>query len=256
MDIWARAQVAMVGIALVVGACGGTTDTSGLSSTSVPTVPDRDPPATTIADPPRIEIPTDGLLKWDTGVHVASSFWTPGSFAPDDLGWWSLGATEIWVHLQLHETGESRFDLDVTLLAHAPSDPPETMVAGILTRAEVSTSGPPTATEVAGHRAITADLVLAASPLFGGTCEINQAPGNSRFPSNDAGIYLLTEVGGISQGPYGSGFGIRSCRAARIWAIDVDGDTILVIAATTGHDDFERLIPYADRLLAAMAFGG
>jgi len=238
---------------LTVVGCGDTADP--LDVPELPDVTVETPlPTTTTTAGDRVEIRTDGVLKWDTGVYAASTFWVPVSFAPVDPGWWSLGAADLWLSLQFHETGESAFDLDLTLLAHAPGDPPESALAGILGREEVSTSTTPTATSVAGHDAVMVDLVVAASPLFGGTCEVNPAPGNTIFPTNDSGIYLLTEVGGTAQGPYGNGFGIRSCRAARLWAIDVDGDTILVIAATTSPAQFDRLIAYADRLLSTMAF--
>ena len=99
-----------------------TTITAQSSTTSTSTTIASMPPAVIEIDPG-----ASGIQKWPAGVtYTACEFWAPVSFTvEDDAAWWArgidTGPSGLWVYLEYHRNGESLFDLDVSVLAHAPA---------------------------------------------------------------------------------------------------------------------------------------
>lgn len=253
-----RRRTPLIVLAFALAACAP----SAVSEPAPPSTKATLPPESTTssANPPEsvdradgsAEIAEDGLLEWSAGTYRASAFWVPVSFTPRGEGWRSYGQSDLWVHTEYRSPGEQRSNLTLTVLAHRPADPIETEVEAIAGDPAVSLVAGPSETSVAGFRALVLDVVAKAGP--GNSCG-NTQPGNSRFQANDTGLILLTEGGIEGEGStYGYGFGVRSCRAARIWAVDVDGSSIVVIAATTTEDDFGDLIGVAEELIGGMEF--
>ena len=251
--------------ALVASACGG--DTEGTSTTAPPATT-TSTAMTTTSRPTEVEIPETGILKLRPGTtYVASGFWEPVSFSVEEEGWWwSRGATELWVHIEYHEGGESPWDLDVSIVVQSPNSPIGAVVEEIVRlfagSPDGTTSDPgrvmtePSATAVGGFDAVVLDV---AAPR-----DANADPpipfglsGYSRFAEGLSGVMFLEAENPSSLGATSDrqwAFGVRQESAARIWVVDVDGSTITIIAATRNEEFFDELIPAAETLLAGIEF--
>ena len=247
-------------MAVAVAACGA--ESSVITTTRATVAPSTSLPPTTV--PNRVEVPGGTLLKFEPGtVYVASRFWEPVSLSTDQDGsWWSRGSTELWVHLEYHDNGESVTDLDLTIVAHSPTASLEEVVASIIAKeigwfftpdpgnetARVIT--PPSPTTVGGFEASVFDLFVPRGRYDEGP----NARGNTLFFQTIPGLSLLTIGDNAVTGGGEARIGIRHGRAARVWVVDVAGATITIVAAATDLDLFDDLIGAADRLVADIEF--
>ena len=233
-------------VLLVVVACGGSDQgvTTASPATSTTTS------ATALPAGPT-EMPIAGLFKLKTETYSTSEFWTPLTVTPATDGWWSRGVSELWLYLEYHEEGESVYDLDVAVLAHDPTSRPMALALSILGEDQVVTLSAPADTTVDGHPAVVFDAFQPELAEPFAACPGPAVQGNSRFPDNLSGTVVLT-----APDPAGRAwnFGIRTCRTARIWVIDVDGSTITIIASTTDAAIFDELMPIAEELIAGILF--
>ena len=240
-----RLAFPILGLTVLLGACGDQT----VSTTTVPQ--STTSTSTTAFVPSEVEIPKSGIVKFEPGTtYVAGGFWVPLSFTTDvDGGWWSRGATELWVYVEYHEGAESGWDLDVSVIAPDPTRTPGDLVSDIVgdNRLEVITD--PKATTVAGHDAIVLDVEGVGTI---DDCATRADGGNSRFSQLSPGFFMMRHFDEVISG--GVVYGVRACRAARIWLVDVVGETIVVIAATLDGERFDDLIPIADQLVGGIEF--
>jgi hypothetical protein len=206
-----------------------------------------------------MELPAAGHLALAPGTYRASGFWTPVTLVVDDAGWTSFGADDIWV--QLEHFGSDRLfpDLSVSVLAQSPGVGIAEVAATIMgyEQGEVLESSEPSS--VAGFEALVFDVFVPAFPA--GYCddvaqrrrdEVRDvgefAMSHSAFPPNASGIVLLYDLSGTS----GYAFGVRNCRTARIWVVDVRGSTITIVAATDLTEDAADLMATAEGLLSGL----
>jgi len=226
--------------------------TSTVGSVSDPT---SAPPITV---PAEVEIPEQGILKLQPGTaYLASGFWAPVSFTvASDGWWWAQGATELWVHLEYHEGGGSTWDLDLSAIAPDPTQSADDLVSEIVSDGYLEVISEPMTTTVGDRGAVVLDVYAPYTAASGDrfdSCVDPEYLGNSRFFQLHEGFHLASDwpsdavVGGW-------GFGVRECRAARIWVVDVDGSTIIIIAAAANQELFDALIPAAEQLLAGIEF--
>jgi hypothetical protein len=240
-------------LSLVAVACGGDAAVTTTTTSSITTSP-----STTTTVPAEVEIPETGILKFRPGTtYVASRFWAPVSFTTDEDGWWwSQGAAELWVHVEYHDGGESAWDLDVSVIAN-DFGWPDDLVSDIVADDRLDVTSEPMTTAVAGHKTIVLDvLAVEVEQPVDGTARCDRdgnLAGNSRFADIAPGFDLMrAQRAGTVVGHWE--FGVRECRAARIWVVDVDGDTIVIIAAALDEELFQEMIPAADALVAGIEF--
>ena len=257
MSQLARLAVLILALTVLSVSCsddsGGverTTSTAGRSPTTTSTPP--------ITAPAEVEIPEQGILKLQPGTaYLASDFWAPVSFTVSSDGWWwARGATDLWVHLEYHEGGGSIWDLDLSAIVSGPTLSSDDLVSEIVSDGYLEVISEPMATTVGNRAAVVFDVFAPDAAGSGDrldSCVDPEYPGNSRFFQLHEGFHLMGDwpddavVGGW-------GFGVRECRAARIWVVDVDGSTIAIIAAAANQELFDALIPAAEQLLAGIEF--
>ena len=243
--------------AVLITACGGDT---AETTTTVPPTTTPSTSTTTTTVPTEVEIPASGVLKFRPGTtYVASGFWEPVSFTTEEDGWWwsqgSGGDITLAVHVEYHEHGESPWDLDVSVIAPEPTRGVDEIVSDIVDDDRLVLAADPMTATVAGYDARVLDVVGVGVEQGGfadDPCLDRGGRGNSRFWGIDPGFDILkTQDKGLG-GDWA--FGVRSCRAARIWVVDVEGSTIVIIAATYNEELFDELIPAAEALIAGIEF--
>ena len=240
-------------ILALVGACGGDTATTTPSTpaTSATTAATTlATTTTTVAGP--IDLPPSGILLLAPGAEYrAATFWSPLTVVPDRDGWRADGSSELWIYFQYFEPGRSTYDLDLAIITHSPNAALDGVAARITGDPQVSLIAGPDPTILGGHDAVVLDIEVEAAPIGGGGYCGNPTAGNSRFQNNETGMALLED----SNSPiYPHFFGVRSCRGARTWVVDVDGATITIIAATERPEMLDELIPIAEAFVAGIQF--
>jgi hypothetical protein len=258
MSRLARIVVPILGLTVLTGACSD--DTGGAEQTTSAVGASSATTATSTTLPAPVEIPEAGIVKFQPDTtYVTSRFWKPVAFTVDEGdSWWARGVGEIWFYAEYHDGGGSTFDLDLSVLAHAHAAPVDDLAASIIDR-EVDWYYPPEPgeeaaqvlsaprpTTVSGFPAQVFDIALAADRGDG----LNEGFGNSRFSAVVPSLGLVT----VDAPGRSLRFGVRNGRAARVWIVDVDGSTIIIIAATTTPEMFDELIPAAEKLVVGMTF--
>lgn len=243
---------ALVLAALTLSACGdgvvATTTTAAPASATTEAV-------TTTTAATAVQLHRTGVLALTAGVEYrADIFWVPVAVNPDREGWRADGASELWIYLAYVEPGRASFDLDLSIVAHAPNSNIATIAANIAANEQVELIGMdgPIAATVSGHEALRLDIEIEESGIGGGYCG-NDSVGNSRFQNNETGLVLMED---LDTPIYGYYFGVRSCRGARIWVVDVEGATITIIAASERPEMLDGLLEIAEAFVAGIEFGG
>jgi hypothetical protein len=246
-----RLLIMCLGLA-ALAACGDTaateSTTTSTTAATTTTATTTTTTSTTLAGPTELRASTITVL--DPGTYVAPGFWSSFTLTVDELGWQSLGSRDLWVYLQYVEPGRASVNLDLSLVAHSPNGTPEGVASRIADAPETEVTRPAEPTTLDGYDAVTLDVLVPESDF--GHCGDPSTTGNSRF-EDGAGLSLLYDTNSPGLGYW---FGVRLCREARIWVVDVDGSTITIIAATVRPEQFDDLIPVAERLLAGVDFGG
>ncbi|HSM01727.1 MAG TPA: hypothetical protein VK960_04690 [Acidimicrobiia bacterium] len=244
-----RGATVLVAVTLLVG-CGNDPATTATALTDASTTV-ATTAATTTTTPGPVILPASRIAPLEPGVEYrAPSFWSPLSLAPAREGWRANGSSELWIYFQYFESGRSTYDLDLAIVAHSPNAEIAGVARRITNDEQVTSTAGPTPAMLDGHDAVVLDIEVEASRFGGGYCG-NPTAGNSRFQNNETGMVLLED----SDSPlYPHFFGVRSCRGARIWVVDVAGATITIIAATERPEMLEDLLPVAEALVATIDF--
>ncbi|HSM01512.1 MAG TPA: hypothetical protein VK960_03585 [Acidimicrobiia bacterium] len=201
----------------------------------------------TASVPTPIPASTALAMEPHTRYH-ADGFWTPVDFLMEDDGWWSLGWDELWVHMEHRKAGRTLPDLDLSVIAQAPTAAPGNVIEAIAGREHIEVIREPRAVTLGGRVASQIDVSAAFPPQpFPQECPGNAllGGGGTRFAAQGLGVVLLTSPNPALP-PSVWAFGLAYCRTARIWVVDVDGSTITIIAAPTDPGDFDELIGLAD----------
>ena len=242
----------MLALVVVLGGCADDAGGERTSTTAVPTTTST----TTTMLAPEIEVPATAYLDLEPGTtYTASDFWAPFVLTVDDAGWRSAGSDDIWLHLQ-YLGGDTRgWDLDISIIAYQPSEPPETVTEDLL--AVAARNGAeilrrPSPTTLAGADGTVFDLEAPVRPPSEAGCGGPVLAGHSRFSGSSTDVVGVMTA--FNQIGCPMTFGVSTSATARIWVVDVDGSTITVIAAATNRDLFADLIPVAEKLLSGIQF--
>lgn len=260
-----RAIAAIGALVLTLGGCAGsdagdTTSTIAAPTTTAPTTTSTTMPSTTTTPPIDTEMPAAPgrlIMRPDT-TYAASRFWTPFSLTPEDEGWWVRGLEETWGYLEYYGPrglDQSRPDLgrvlDLSFVAHSVEADPESILTGFLARDHIEVVNDPVMTTVAGRDAWAVDVVNTDEGRAATGFACDDGGPHSAYWDPAPGVSMHTVVDPRDGST--AHLGLASCRSARIWAVDVDGETIVIIAATT-NEEFDELIPVAGRLLTGIEF--
>ncbi|HSM02160.1 MAG TPA: hypothetical protein VK960_06990 [Acidimicrobiia bacterium] len=242
--------VVVVFICVILGACNGSgTEGTGNDPAPITTSTVASTTSTTSTDD---SLPERTILKMQADTtYTADDFYAPLSLHVEEAGWWSIEARELWVYLQHHPTDESYFDVDLSILAYEPGASTEALISEIVDSPFTDVLSEPRPTTVAGLDAVVVDVAVPVIPGWEQACEgaVGTVVGYSRF--SEIGLALMN-----SENQPRASFGVRLCRAARIWIVDVDGVTIGIVGGTSTVEGFGDLVGVVDRLVAGIEFEG
>jgi len=230
------------------GEAGDSTSSTGTAATSEPTVIDGRPAGPGAGS---VDLSRSIDLALTPGEYEAEAFWSPFVLSVSDDGWTSRGTNELWAYFRYYEPGESTFSLDLSLFVLAPDESPRDMITAISASTSLDVVAEARPSALAGQPGWVVDLINTADyGLAPGDCGVGSL-GYSRFSGDVYGERMLQVSSELGELNY---FGIAACRSARIWAIDVAGSTITVIAGAFDETSFAELIAVAEELLAGIEF--
>jgi len=261
-----KRAIATIGVVMVtLGGCAGSSTELGTPTTRPLNTSEASAPATTSTPttvPPTTEMPTaPGRLIMEPGeTYFATRFWIPFALTPEDEGWWVRGLEETWGYLEYYGPAgmdQTRPDLgrilDLSFVANATRSDPESIITAFAARDNIEAITALAMTTVGGRDAWFADVVntdAGQSERSGVRCDDGSPHSAYWDPAPGVSMYTVIDPRDGST----AHLGLAACRTGRIWAIDVDGETIVIIAATT-NSEFGALVSFAERLVEGIEFG-
>jgi hypothetical protein len=190
---------------------------------------------------------------WTVGdTYVADCFAVPVTFAPADPGWRSVRAGGEWLESTWVDSDTREIGVRLLFLALDTTEPPEAVLDSILSIDGVNTHRGPEAAVIAGVDAITAGVVTEPrrTTVNALTCT-GMTHSVDLFHGERPGYLLLDRSGAGS----GATYGLGACLVFQIWALDVAGHTITVIAAAPSEDLLPEVVRRVESLLATVTLG-
>lgn len=237
---------------LIVVACGQATPDPASTTTVFVAPTTTQLVTTTTVVTERVDICSRGLL-WEVGsIYGAGCFIVPLSFEPDEEGWRSGGGGNNWVRIDWRETGGD-VAIRMAALAYEPQSDPASVLDQIIAIDGVNAQGISRGVSVGTHSATTVDVHTDPDPqpevLDFDECSSDQGLvtwGYDVWP----GYPLVYDPQSSTEE-----FGLGACATFRIWAVDMDGTTVTILATTEEQARFEELMPTVERLLESMSVG-
>lgn len=236
--------------AYLLAACTSTAAPPTTEAVPVTTAPVTVSTTTTESAAPHVIEPVDicprGLV-WAAGTtYFADCFVMSVTLHPTEAGWRSVSVGAEWIEGTWIEPGTSEPALQFVLLAYESSRSPEDVIGSIVDAEGVNAITEARPATVAGRTGVQVDVVTeAGSPTAGQSgrpgCTTTLTHSLNLLFGERPGFTLLDR---IDMGGGGSLYGLGACLAFRIWAIDVDGITLTLIAAAP---DADRLADVAER---------
>lgn len=246
---------------LVMAACTSTTTPTTTATAPVPI----DTPAASTTTPastqPEVTAPVDicprGLV-WEPGTtYIADCFVVSVAFEPTEHGWRSVAVGAEWIEGTWIDPDTSTPALQYVLLAYEPSESPGDVIESIVNREGVDAISAVRHESIAGHTSLRIDVTTKpeapmSSPVGRGGCTTTLTHSLNLFGGERPGYVLMDR---LNMGGSRSVYGLGACLAFRIWAIDVDGATMTLIAASVDTDRLPDVGALVESLFASVVFG-
>ena len=240
--------------ALIMAACGQatpepasttTSDVVAPPTTKVETTTSSTDSPTTVAPAP-VDICSVGKVWEAEASYTASCFLIPVTFTPSEPGWRSSGSAERWVSLRWVDPDEREWEVDVGIIAYQPNNDPREVIEAIDSLRGINVLADPEPINLVRVEGVTVDAEGEPANAFSrGPCE--SGGGLIRFAGAGGGGGN-TIVEGVGRAEIGVGF----CVVARLWALDIDGLTVTVLAAATDPQRHDDAIAVIEALLKSM----
>lgn len=238
----------------IVVACGQATPEPAPTTTVSLAPPTTEVEPSTSVVTERVDICARGLL-WDVGsIYRAECFIVPLSFEPDEDGWRSAGGGDLRIRIDWREPGGD-VAIRMAVLVYEPHLEPASVLERILAIDGVNAVGGSRAVSVGAHDTLTVDVDTDPDPQSGSSsreCSSHQGLvtwGYDAWP----GYPLVVDSRSLG-GTYE--YGLGACATFRIWAVDIEGTTVTVLATTDDQSRFEELRPTVERLLESLSVDG
>lgn len=249
----------LLSFVLLLAACSSTTAQSTPTSDPV-----AEPATTTEVTPsttdtaPTTSTPVDmcgrGLgLEPDT-AYVAECFVHPVSLEVGEQGW-SASPAESGAVTMTYKDPSGGLVVTVALISFDRAKPPDEVLEVVASREGIAVIAEPVATEISGYPGLYMDVQ--GAPRGGDTDTLDEPRPSQYCPPRrpvrfkDGGNAIVGQVGGAADA-----IGVGYCHVARIWAVEVDGSTVTLIAGTTDPDRHGEAVAKSEELLDGLSFEG